>query len=196
PPRYGTILTYTEFMDWRVFYGYKLAEDLKMRSEAVKAIDPVHLTTSHAPNPSPMVRTLADPYDSTDDFLMKDSVDYFGTSFYPKLTAVEHNWTLNRRALAMDLAEAITGGRGFYVGELQSGFGVHGTTIGSEVTASDLEMWTWGMVARGARAIDYYAFYPMNAGYESGGDGRDQTGWWPTERKREGGSGAREVEEQ
>ena len=86
PPRYGTILTYTDFMDWRVYYGYKLAEDLKMRNDAVKAIDPVHVTTSHAPDPSPLARTLADPYDPSDDFLMKDSVDYFGTSFYPKLT--------------------------------------------------------------------------------------------------------------
>jgi beta-galactosidase len=32
PPRYGTILTYSDFMDWRVYYGYKLAEDLKLRN--------------------------------------------------------------------------------------------------------------------------------------------------------------------
>ena len=37
PPRFGTILTYTDFMDWRVYYGYKLAEDLKMRNDAVRA---------------------------------------------------------------------------------------------------------------------------------------------------------------
>src|SRR5580765_5316150 len=156
PPRYGTILTYTDFMDWRVYYGYKLAEDLKMRNDAVKAIDPAHVTTSHAPNPSPLVRTLADPYDPTDDYVMKDSVDFFGTSFYPKLTAPEHNWTLERRVLAMDLTASMTGGRGFFVGELQSGYGIHGTTVGSPVTAADLEMWTWGMVSRGARAINYY----------------------------------------
>ena len=193
PPRYGTILTYTDFMDWRVFYGYKLAEDLKMRNGAVKAIDATHVTTSHAPNPSPMDRTLADPYDPTDDFLMKDSVDYFGTSFYPKLTAVEHNWKLERRVLAMDLTAAMTGGRGFYVGELQSGFGVHGTTIGSEVTASDLELWTWGMVSRGARAINYYAFYPMNAGYESGGYGLIQLEGTLTERSRRAGDTAKKI---
>lgn len=181
-------------MDWRVFYGYKLAEDLKMRNDAVKAIDPGHVTTSHAPNPSPMVRTLADPYDPTDDFLMKDSVDYFGTSFYPKLTAVEHNWSLNRQVLAMDLTEAITGGRGFYVGKLQSGFGVHGTTIGSEVTVNDLELWTWGMVARGARAINYYAFYPMNAGYESGGYGMIQLDGTLTERGRRAGETAKRIQ--
>ena len=194
PPRFGTILTYTDFMDWRVYYGYKLAEDLKMRNDAVKAVDPVHVTTSHAPNPSPLVRTLADPYDPTDDYLMKDSVDYFGTSFYPKLTAVEYNWKLNRRVLAMDLTASMTGGRGFYVGELQSGFGVHGTTIGSEVTANDLEMWTWGMVSRGARAINYYAFYPMNAGYESGGYGMIQLDGTLTERSRRAGETAKKIE--
>lgn len=193
PPRFGTILTYTDFMDWRVFYGYKLAEDLKMRNDAVKAVDPSHVTTSHAPNPSPLVRTLADPYDPTDDFLMKDSVDYFGTSFYPKLTAVEYNWKLNRRVLAMDLTASMTGGRGFYVGELQSGFGVHGTTIGSEVTGNDLDMWTWGMVSRGARAINYYAFYPMNAGYESGGYGMIQLDGTLTDRSRRTGETARKI---
>jgi beta-galactosidase len=195
PPRFGTILTYTDFMDWRVFYGEKLAEDLKARNDAVKGVDPSHVTTSHAPNPSPLVRTLADPYDPTDDFLMKDSVDYFGTSFYPKLTAAEYNWKLNRRVLAMDLTASMTGGRGFYVGELQSGFGVHGTTIGSEVTANDLEMWAWGMVSRGARAINFYAFYPMNAGYESGGYGMIQLDGALTERSKRAGQTAKKIEE-
>ena len=194
PPRFGTILTYTDFMDWRVFYGEKLAEDLKARNDAVKGVDPRHVTTSHAPNPSPLVRTLADPYDPTDDFLMKDSVDYFGTSFYPKLTAVEYNWKLNRRVLAMDLTASMTGGRGFYVGELQSGFGVHGTTIGSEVTPSDLEMWAWGMVSRGARAINFYAFYPMNAGYESGGYGMIQLDGTLTERSKRAGATAKKIQ--
>lgn len=195
PPRYGTILTYTDFMDWRVYYGYKLAEDLALRNQAVKAVDPDHVTTSHAPNPSPLVRTLADPYDPTDDFLMKNSVDFFGTSFYPKLLAPEHNWTLERRALAMDLTNNITGGRGFYVGELQAGYGVHGTIVGSPVTGSDLEMWTWGMVSRGARAINYYAFYPMNAGYESGGYGMIALDGTLTERSRHAGEIARRIEE-
>lgn len=194
PPRYGTILTYTDFMDWRVYYGYKLAEDLKMRNDAVKAVDPSHLTTSHAPNPSPLVRTLADPYDPTDDYLMKDSVDYFGTSFYPKLTAEQYNWTLERRVLAMDLANNMTGGRGFYVGELQSGFGIHGTTVGSPVSPSDLEMWTWGMVARGARAINYYAFYPMSSGYESGGYGMINLDGTLTERSRRAGAVATAIQ--
>ena len=193
PPRFGTILTYTDFMDWRIYYGYKLAEDLAIRNQAVKAVDPNHVTTSHAPNPSPLVRTLADPYDPTDDFLMKNSVDFFGTSFYPKLLAPEHNWTLERQVLAMDLTSSMTDGRGFYVGELQAGYGVHGTVVGSPVTASDLEMWTWGMVSRGARAINYYAFYPMNAGYESGGYGLISLDGTLTERSHHAGEIARRI---
>lgn len=193
PPRYGTILTYSDFMDWRIYYGYKLAEDLKMRSDAVKSIDPGFVTTSHAPNPSPLVRTLADPYDPTDDFLMKDSVDFYGTSLYPKLTSPDRDWSLNRRVLAMDLTQAITGERGFYVGELQSGFGIRGTTIGSEVTPSDLELWAWGMVSRGARAINHYAFYPMNAGYESGGYGMINMDGTLTDRSRRAGETARRI---
>ena len=195
PPRYGTILTYADFMDWRVYYGYKLAEDLQMRNQAVKAVDPNHVTTSHAPNPSPLIRTLADPYDPTDDYLMKNSVDFFGTSFYPKLTSPENNWTLERQVLAMDLTANMTGGRGFYVGELQSGYGVHGTVIGSPVTSTDLEMWTWGMVARGARAINYYAFYPMNAGYESGGYGMINLDGTLTDRSRHAGRIASEIQQ-
>ncbi len=194
PSRYGTILTYTDFMDWRVYYGYKLAEDLKLRNDAVKAIDPDHITTSHAPNPSPLVRTLADRYDPTDDYLMKNSVDFFGTSFYPKLTSPENNWTLERRVLAMDLTGSMTGGRGFYVGELQSGYGVHGTIIGTPVTANDLELWTWGMVSRGARAINYYAFYPMNAGYESGGYGMINLDGTLTERSHHAGEIAQQIQ--
>lgn len=93
----------------------------------------------------------------------------------------------------MDLTQAITGGRGFYVGELQSGFGIRGTIIGSEVTANDLEMWTWGMVSRGARAINYYAFYPMSAGYESGGYGLINLDGTLTERSHRAGQIAQTV---
>ncbi len=90
----------------------------------------------------------------------------------------------------MDLTRAITGDRGFYVGELQSGFGVHGTIVGSPVTPSDLQLWAWGLVSRGARAINYYAFYPMNAGYESGGYGMINMDGTLTERSRQAGETA------
>jgi beta-galactosidase len=171
PPRFGTILTYTDFTDWRVFIGEKIAADLEVRRQAIRRVDTSHLVTSHAPNPSPVFRTLADAMDASDDYLMKGSVDYFGTSFYPRLTSPDRDFSLERRALVMDAAHAVTGEAGFYVGELQAGYGVHGIIAGNPVTANDLALHTWGMMARGARAISYYAYYPMSTGYEAGGYG-------------------------
>ena len=187
PPRFGTILTYTDFADWRVYIGEKIAADLAGRAAAVKSVDATHLVTSHAPNPSPVFRTLADAMDASDDYLMKDAVDYFGTSFYPKLTSPDRDWPLERRALVMDAVRSVTGDRGFYVGELQSGFGVHGIISGNAITARDLPLYTWGLIARGARAVSYYAFYPMSTGYEAGGYGLIELDGTLTERSRAAG---------
>jgi len=193
PPRFGTILTYADFMDWRVYIGDKLAADLKARSQAVKRRDPVHLVTSHAPNPSPVFRTLADAMDASDDYLMTGTVDYFGTSFYPKLTSPDRDFPLERRALVLDAARAVTGDAGFYIGELQAGYGVHGVVVGNPITPNDLELYTWSAIARGARAISYYAFYPMSTGYESGGYGLINLDGTVTERSRRAGAAARTI---
>jgi len=193
PPRFGTILTYADFMDWRVFIGEKIAADLKSRADAVRAIDVAHPATSHAPNPSPVFRTLADSMDASDDYLMKQSVDFFGTSFYPKLTSPDRDFPLERRALVLDMVRAVTGDRGFYIGELQAGYGVHGTVTGNPITANDLELYAWGAVARGARSISFYAFYPMSTGYEAGGYGLINLDGSLTERSRRAGAAARAI---
>ena len=193
PPRFGTILTYADFMDWRVYTGEKIAADLAARTRAVERVDTRHPVTSHAPNPSPVFRTLADAMDASDDYLMKNAVDYFGTSFYPRLTSPDRDFPLERRALVMDAVRSVTGDRGFYVGELQAGFGVHGIIAGNPITPSDLELHTWGLVARGAKAISYYAFYPMSTGYEAGGYGLVNLDGTLTERSRRAGATARTV---
>jgi beta-galactosidase len=51
------------------------------------------------------------------------------------------------------------------------------------------------MISRGARAINFYAFYPMNAGYESGGYGMINLDGTLTERSRHAGEIARTVEQ-
>ena len=195
PPRFGTILTYADFMDWRVFIGEKIAGDLKGRADAVRRVDTTHPVTSHAPNPSPVFRTLADSMDASDDYLMKHAVDFFGTSFYPKLTSPDRDFPLERRALVMDMVRAVTGDRGFYVGELQAGYGVHGVIAGNPITGADLDLYTWGLVSRGARAISYYAYYPMSTGYEAGGYGLINLDGTLTDRSRRAGATAKVVAE-
>jgi beta-galactosidase len=51
PPRASTILSYTDYLDWRAFIDDKLAGDLKTRVKAVRSADRSHPVTSHAAVP-------------------------------------------------------------------------------------------------------------------------------------------------
>jgi beta-galactosidase len=85
------------------------------------------------------------------------------------------------------------GGRGFWIGELQGGFGTIAQNVSPTVTPEDLRLWTWSVLARGAKAICYYAWYPMSTGYESGGFGLIHLDGTVTERSRVAGAIARVV---
>src|SRR5690606_19042094 len=52
PPRFGTILSYTDFIDWKTFVYKKLADDMRWRYEAIRRVDPRSTITSHAAVPS------------------------------------------------------------------------------------------------------------------------------------------------
>ncbi len=43
------------------------------------------------------------------------------------------------------------GGRGFWIGELQAGFGTIAQNVSPTVTPEDLRIWTWSALARGAK---------------------------------------------
>lgn len=188
PPRFGTILSYSDYIDWKTFISDKLADDLRDRVRAAKSVDPLHPATSHAAVPS----IFTSPYagDGTpDDWKMAAAADYYGTSIYPKHSSSAAPWSLLRRAGSLDFIRS-SGRRngGFYIGELQAGFGTTGVKVGEPVTAEDIEDWTWSAVARGARSISYYAYYPMSSGYESGGYGLIELDGNITPRARRAGS--------
>jgi len=172
PNRLSTILSYSDFIDWRVFIREKLGEDLRDRYQAVKREAPDRVATSHAASPNLFTSPLAG--DGTpDDWIMSRQVDYYGTSFYPK-----HSYPVGRdpefRGALLDFARSAAygaGRNGFWVGELQGGFGTVALNVSATVTPEDLRVWTWSAIARGAKAINYYAWYPMSSGYESGGYG-------------------------
>lgn len=168
-PRFGTILTYSDFMDWKAFIYEKMAGDLKLRYDAVRTYDKTHVATAHA---SP-VSLFSSPYGSgaEDDFLMSDQVDYYGVSQYPK-----HNqpgdWVPWRFMAAGDFSySANKKNGGYYVGEFQAGFGTVGLNVGDPVNPEDQRIWAWSSLATGAKGIFTYAYYPMSSGYESGGYG-------------------------
>lgn len=192
PNRLSTILSYTDYIDWRLFIIEKLAEDLRMRYETVKRILPDKVATSHAAAPGLFTSPAAGD-GNPDDWLMARQVDFWGTSFYPK-----HSFPIGRdpewRGALLDFTRsACSRSAGFWIGELQGGVGTVGLRISSTVTPNDLRVWTWSAIARGAKAINFYAWYPMSSGYESGGYGLINLDGTLTERARAAGAIARIV---
>ena len=195
PNRLSTILSYTDYIDWKLFIADKLGEDLRARYEAAKRGAPDRVATSHAAG----VGLFSSPHyweGQSDDWTMAAQVDYYGTSFYPKHSAFVDRDVEWRGAL-LDFARSFgfaNGGRGFWIGELQGGFGTIALNVSPTVTPEDLRIWTWSALARGAKAICTYAYYPMSTGYESGGFGLVQLDGTITERAKTAGGIARLVD--
>ena len=195
PGRMSTILSYTDYIDWKTFIADKLGDDLHDRYLAVKHADPGGIVTSHAA----AVGLFTSPNHwegQPDDWTMARQVDFYGTSFYPKHSAFVDRDVAWRGAL-FDFTRSFgfaDGRAGFYVGELQSGFGTVALNVSPTVTPEDLRTWTWTALSRGAKGVNFYAYYPMSSGYESGGFGLIQLDGTVTGRARVAGSIARVVD--
>ena len=195
PSRMSTILSYTDYIDWKAFIVAKLGEDLRDRYRAVKDVAPRTIVTSHAAG----VGLFASPHHwegQSDDWTMAKQVDFYGTSFYPKHSAFVDR-DVPWRAALFDFTRSFAydqGRTGFWVGELQGGFGTIALNVSPTVTPEDLRIWTWTALSRGAKAINYYAWYPMSTGYESGGFGLNHLDGTITDRARAAGSIARIVD--
>lgn len=195
PSRMSTILSYTDYIDWKAFIVDKLGEDLHDRYDAVKQVAPRTIITSHAAG----VGLFASPHHwegQSDDWRMAREVDFYGTSFYPKHSAFVDR-DVPWRAALLDFTRSFgydQGRRGFWVGELQGGFGTISTNVSPTVTPDDLKIWTWTALSRGAKGINYYAWYPMSTGYESGGFGLNQLDGTITDRAKQAGAIAQVVD--
>ncbi len=195
PSRMSTILSYTDYIDWKTFIADKLGEDLGERYRAVKTVAPRTIVTSHAAG----VGLFASPHHwegQSDDWTMARQVDFYGTSFYPKHSAFVDR-DVRWRAALLDFTRSFgydEGRSGFWVGELQGGFGTISVNVSPTVTPDDLRIWSWSALARGAKGVNYYAWYPMSSGYESGGFGLNELDGTITERAKAAGSIARVVD--
>jgi beta-galactosidase len=181
-PRYGTILSYTDFIDWKTFVAVKLQEDLKLKADA-SAPRGVRLVSSHSDAPAVMLSPLSG-FGNPDDWWMTQVVDHYGTSIYPKHAAAATPWSPVRLTSALDGIRSAARDRGWWMGELQAGQGATGVRVAAPVTGADLRLWGWAAISRGARAISYYAWYPMSSGYESNGYGMIELDGTVTERAK------------
>lgn len=170
-PRFSTILSYTDYLDWKTFIYERIAEDLGARYDAVRSGGSSHVITSHAAISS----LLTSPHmgeGATDDFLMAEWVDYYGVSIYPKHNRPETHWPHWRLMAILDFQRSANRmNKGWYIGEMQAGEGTIALLHSDPVTAGDHRIWAWSSIAKGAKGINVYAYYPMSSGYESGGYG-------------------------
>jgi len=187
PLRSGGIGTYAMDVDWGRFISEKGAEDLRMRYEAVRKADKKGIVTAHASPPSLLGGQL-------DDFLMAKSVDFYGLSVYPRWRGDQINlW--NSVIIGPDFSySANRENGGFYVGEFQAGFATVNARISDPVTPDDHRTWAWSLIAKGAKAINIYAYYVMSSGRESGGFGLINLDGSITERAKKIGEIARIIE--
>ncbi|MGH9588698.1 MAG: beta-galactosidase, partial [Acidobacteriaceae bacterium] len=187
-PRFPTILSYTDYIDWRMFIDVKLAEDLAIRAKAIRAFDKVHPIASHSDAPS-LFTSPTDGYGEPDDFRMSASADFYGTSMYPMHSQSIHPWSSGMLDTALDFSRSAghSLNKGFWIGELQAGQGATAMRIAAPVTAEDETFWIWQAVAHGAREFAVYAWYPMSSGFESNGYGLIDLDGTLTDRARAAG---------
>jgi beta-galactosidase len=140
---------------------------LKADASAPRGARPV---SSHSDAPAIMLSPLSG-FGNPDDWWMTRSVDHYGTSIYPKHAAAATPWSPVRLTSALDGIRSAARDKGWWIGELQAGQGATGVRVAAPVTGADLRLWGWASISRGARAISYYAWYPMSSGYESNGYG-------------------------
>lgn len=196
PPRGSTILSYTDYIDWREFIPVKLAGDLSTRVEAIRSADRGHPITSHAAVPG-IFTSPTYGMGSPDDWLMASNADFFGTSIYPKHAASVRPWPQTQLSAALDFTRSSgrSFGKGFWIGELQAGQGVTGMRIQEPVLENDVANWMWRVLSFGARKIAIYAYYPMSSGYESNGYGLIELDGTVTARARAAGRVAKIIQE-
>jgi beta-galactosidase len=191
PPRYSTILSYTDYIDWRTFIDDKLAGDLKTRVDAVRSADKTHPITSHASTPA-LFTSPTDGYGEPDDWKMAAAADAYGTSLYPKHSDSVHSWSPLMVSASIDFSRSAgrSFNKGFWIGELQAGQGATGMRIADPVDSHDEKFWIWQVVSHGAREFAVYSWYPMNSGYESDGYGLINLDGSITDRARAAGKTA------
>ncbi len=187
-PRFSTILSYTDFIDWKLFLYDKAAGDMRLKYDAIRSVDSSHVITAHASPPS-ILSTPMSGIDTFDDFRQARVLDYYGLSMYPYHNNRVGNWAPWMLQLQPDFSYSANKHHGgFYVGELQAGQGIVGLKIGDHIVPGDEREWIWTAIAEGAKAINIYAYYPMSTGYESGGYGLVNLDGTVTARAKEAGS--------
>ncbi len=168
---------YTEMMEFEAFAQWKLAQHLKFRVHALRAMDSRHIIAAHEGGPPSLYgwgrlgqygngEHMLHALHSGSFFDMADQADVFGTSHYPGFQTA----TLAEFGAGVELTRSANPGRSFWISELQ----------GYDGDAANLSMWFWSGLARGAKTVLAWAWRSEVFGREAGSlgiwDRNDGTG--------------------
>lgn len=190
PPRIGT---WTDMMDWRLFWLDNMRRWMKLRVAAAKRGAPNVLVQSHVAY-SGYVGThgtggLAN--ELGDEFLLSREVDVFGLTCFPKWLMRENPFL--HHMMNHEIVAAASGNKPFYQVELQGGGGKAGLLGGEVPDARDIRLWNYGTVAAGGKGVTYWQYAPEPAGVESPGFGLTGFRGENTERSLESARCAKEL---
>lgn len=188
-PKYVTLSTFKDLMDWQQFNLEKLQKDLLWRVKTIKEVDSEHIVASHSAISSLYLSPL-EGGGNPDDWKMSKVVDVWGTSFYPKHVGWLMPLDYSLKGFAIDATRCSSHAerKDFWIGELQAGHAVTGMHFGEPVNKEDVVQWAWISVSRGAKGLCYYAYYPMSCGYEISGFGLVHPDGKLTERSKAAGN--------
>jgi beta-galactosidase GanA len=190
PPRFGT---WTDMLDWRLFWMANLARQLRLRVEAARQGAPGKTIQTHVAYSATLGNKLTGGLANElgDEFSLAREVDVFGLSSFPKwLQGKDHPFV--HLAHNEAVAEASRGKR-FYQVELQGGGGKAGFLGGELPTAGDVAVWNYNTVAAGGKGVLYWQYAPEPAGLESPGFGLTGFDGGNNERSLAAGLCAREL---
>lgn len=168
PPRFGT---WTDMIDWRLFWIDNLQSWLRMRVAAARKGAPGKPVQTHVAYSATVGNDLAGGLANElgDEFSLAREVDIFGLSSFPKwLMGKEHVYT---HLLHNEIISEASRGKPFYQVELQGGGGKAGLLGGEIPDRRDVTLWNFNTIAAGGRGTVYWQYAPEPAGIESPGFG-------------------------
>lgn len=157
------------YMDAQLFILRRVVDILEWKVKTIKSVDKEHVATSHIGGPCVAGRREY----VGDDWGMAEKVDVWGTSFYPKHAFSEEPRDAVQRGAILDATRsaASAANKPYWIGEFMCGQGVGGLRFAEPVTPEDMKIWTWAVIARGCKGLNYFKWDPIPAGVESTGYG-------------------------
>ena len=174
PPR-RPVQTYQDLVDWRRFIIDQTTKYIRMRTEAVRAVDPSRVIETHMARNPPVTSTAVIGVNA---WRLAEQVDTFGASLYPRWWGLR----MDEGAARIEITRSNAGGKEFWITELQAGRGGRGSQTSPPMRPRDIRVWNWLAMAAGAKGIIYWAYLAEGSGRESTGFGLVTRSGEPTER--------------